>query len=176
MNEDFQLRLKQAFDGGRMSDIARRLKIPHATVRNYFTGRLPASDVLIKIARETNVSLNWLLIGVGEMYVSGERPIDLDHIFTQMIDELLDQRIGRRKETSDAGSTDEVGEFDVESALVESDDPQIVMSAWLRHEKREYPQDYGAVFFQGWENYTDEEKLAAVHDAKNVLDRSLKSK
>ena len=72
-----------------MSDIARRLGIPHATVRNYFAGRLPAPEVLMKIAAKTNVSLNWLLLGVGEMYVPGARPVDFGKLLEDKIDEAV---------------------------------------------------------------------------------------
>jgi transcriptional regulator with XRE-family HTH domain len=55
-----------------MADIARRIgSYRHATIRNYFQGRLPAPEVLIKIANETNVSLNWLLTGDGEIVPDG---------------------------------------------------------------------------------------------------------
>ena len=57
LSRDFIDRLNTAFDNVTMADVARRLKIPHATVRNYYQGRLPASEVLIKIANETGVSL-----------------------------------------------------------------------------------------------------------------------
>ncbi|MBL8183167.1 MAG: hypothetical protein JNL64_16350, partial [Blastocatellia bacterium] len=50
MSDEFIERLKLAFGHGSMADIARRLELPHATIRNYFGGRLPAPDVLIKIA------------------------------------------------------------------------------------------------------------------------------
>ena len=41
---------------------------------------------------------------------------------------------------------------------------------------REYPEDYGVVFFQGWSSYSKAEKIEAVRDAKKVLDRTLKAK
>jgi hypothetical protein len=47
MSDSFKERLAQAFGFATMAQIARRLGIPHATVRNYFGGRLPAPEVLI---------------------------------------------------------------------------------------------------------------------------------
>jgi hypothetical protein len=64
--------------------------------------------------------------------------------------------------------------FDVESAVRKYDDPQKVMNEWFLFEGREYPQDYGVVFFNGWESLSPDDKIDAVHDAKRVLDRSLK--
>jgi len=50
------------------------------------------------------------------------------------------------------------------------------MSEWFRHEGRRAPKDFGVIFFQGWETYTDAEKAEAVKDAKKVLDRALRKK
>jgi len=48
-----------------VAEIARHLEVPHATVRNYFNERLPATEILIKLANQTGVSLTWLLIEKG---------------------------------------------------------------------------------------------------------------
>ena len=177
MIEKFQDRLKQVFDNASMAEIARRLELPHATVRNYFQGRMPAPDVLIKIANETNVSLNWLLTGKGELFAGGG-PLsqDLDDIFEKKIEEMIERKLAERNlvEVEDLGDVDSRPEFDAAAAIRKYNDPRLVMNEWFRHEGRKYPDDYGVVFFQGWESYTDEEKLDAVKDAKKVLDRTLK--
>ena len=175
MNGDFVARLQTAFDNASMADVARRLKIPHATVRNYYQGRLPAPDVLIKIANETSVSLNWLLIGTGDMYAGERPPIGLGKFIEEKIGEMIEQKLGLlgRQPIVELGTVDLDEEFDVESALIRSDDPQLVMSEWFRHEGRVYPQDYGIVFFRGWETFSHEDKVAAVRDAKQMLDRVL---
>jgi AcrR family transcriptional regulator len=177
MSQNFADRLKHVFDNASMADIARRLDLPHATVRNYFQGRMPAPDVLIKIANETNVSLNWLLTGKGDVYAGGAvaQVIDLDEIFEKKIEEMIDRKLaGRIIEIDDLGEVDAPPEFDAAAAIRRLNDPRLVMNEWFRHEGRKYPEDYGVVFFQGWETYTDEEKLDAVRDAKKVLDRTLK--
>lgn len=175
MNKDFILRLNRAFDHESMADVARRLGIPHATVRNYYQGRLPASDVLIKIANETNVSLNWLLIGTGDMYVGQTPKIGLGRFIEDRIGEIIDEKLVAlgSNYVKDLGSVDMREAFDVETALSKFGDPQSVMNAWFEHEGRECPQDYGVVFFRGWETFSIEDKIAAVCDAKRVLDRSL---
>ena len=172
MNEDFILRLRKAFDNASMAVVARRLGIPHATVRNYYQGRLPAPEVLIKIATETEISLNWLLIGTGDMYAGQSPPVGLGKFIEAKIGEMIDQKIAAigGGGISDFGTIDE---FDVEAALAASDDPQRVMSDWFAFEEREYPKDFGVVFFRGWESFSPEEKIAAINDAKRVLDRSL---
>jgi len=178
MADGFEERLKQAFNFETMAAIARRLGIPHATVRNYFRGRMPAPDVLIKIANETNVSLNWLLIGTGEIFVTDALRPDLGKLIDRRIEEIVTEKLGtwRSETVQDLGAVDLKPAFDIESVVRKYDDPQRAMSDWFHHEGRDYPQDYGVVFFQGWETFTIEEKLDAVKDAKKVLDRTLKRK
>lgn len=178
MNEEFIERLKQAFDYESMAEIARRIDVPHATIRNYFQGRMPAPEVLIKIANETNVSLNWLLAGTGEMYLPGARPLDLGWVLEERIEEIIDRKLAKRfnGDVQDLGRIDAAPKFDVEAAVARLGDPHLVMSEWFRHEDREYPKDFGVVFFQGWESYTSEERVEAVKDAKKVLDRTLRNR
>src|ERR1041385_3303337 len=97
MNLEFSKRLAQAFDYVKMSDIARRIGVPHATVRNYFHGRMPAPEVLIKIADETNVSINWLLTGRGEMFLDTPKHIDLGRILETKIGEIIDRKLGNKE-------------------------------------------------------------------------------
>lgn len=178
MKEEFTDRLKQAFGYATMAEIARRLDVPHATIRNYFQGRMPAPEVLIKIANETNVSLNWLLTGAGEMYVPGGRPLDLGWVLEERIGEIIDKKLNERLngDVQELGRIDAAPKFDVEAAVIRLGDPHLVMGEWFRHENREYPKDFGVVFFQGWESYTAEERVEAVKDAKKVLDRTLRNR
>ncbi len=53
-----------------VAEIAQKLHVPHATVRNYFKGRLPATEILAKIANETGVSLTWLLTNQGPQWAA----------------------------------------------------------------------------------------------------------
>ena len=63
--------------------------------------------------------------------------------------------------------------FNIEDAVSRLDDPTEVMRQWMQHEGRDFPEDYGVVFFRGWESFTPEQKIEAVRDAKRVLDRTL---
>jgi transcriptional regulator with XRE-family HTH domain len=174
-NKDFIVRLRKLFEGESMADVARRLDMPHATVRNYYNGRLPAPEVLMKIANETGVSLNWLLIGAGDMYGGQRPPIGLGKFLEERITEIVDQRIASlgKDVVTELKTVDFREAFDVEAAVLKFKDPQSVMSEWFRYEGREYPQDYGIVFFRGWAAFSQEDRVAAVYDAKRVLDRSL---
>lgn len=171
MNKEFVARLNRTFDNESMADVAKRLDLPHATVRNYFQGRLPSAEVLIKIANETNISLNWLLAGKGEIY-GGQMPaVGLGRFIEQRIEAMIDERISAMN-VQDLGAADGRA-FNIEAALAELGDPDKIMNAWFKYEKREYPSDYGIVFFKGWESFSVDEKIAAVTDAKRVLDRTL---
>ena len=176
---EFQDRLARIFDFGTMAEIARRLDLPHATIRNYFGGRLPSPEVLIKIADATNVSLNWLLTGKGEMYAGKPKGLDIGIVLEERIAEIIDRKLAERLEPGSvkhAPPAEEERAFDVDDAIERLRDPNQVMSEWFRFEGREYPQDFGVVFFQGWESFTPEERIDAVHDAKKVLDRTLSKK
>ncbi|MEP7213791.1 MAG: helix-turn-helix domain-containing protein [Acidobacteriota bacterium] len=174
MADKFSERLGEAFDNATMAAIARRLGVPHATVRNYFGGRMPSPEVLIKIARETNVSLNWLLTGTGDRFVRYDRPIDLGKVLEQKIEQIVDAKLAERLGPAVPKTSSAVPEFDVELAVTRLNDPERVMSEWFRHDGREYPQDFGVVFFQGWHSFSPSEKLDAVRDARKVLDRTLR--
>jgi len=174
----FQERLGRIFDYGSMADIARRLSLPHATVRNYFGGRLPAPEVLIKIADVTNVSLNWLLTGKGEMYAGEPKGLDVGRVIDARIAEIVERKLAERfePEVQQLGTIDEPQPFDVVDAIAKFGDPQRVMSEWFKFEGRKYPKDFGVVFFQGWETFSEDERVDAIHDAKKVLDRTLRNK
>jgi len=173
-NNEFISRFKKAFEGATMAVIARRLGIPHATVRNYYQeGRLPAPEVLIKIAAVTGISLNWLLLGTGEMYATAHPSIGLGRFLEDKVSEMVDKRFAELNSGAvmDLGTVDE---FNVEASLKKHNDPQLVMSEWFEHEGRAYPQDYGVMFFRGWDGFSDEDKTAALYDAKQLLDRVLR--
>lgn len=174
VNKDFVLRLDRTFEHEMMSDVARRLGIPHATVRNYYQGRLPAPEVLIKIANVTNVSLNWLLTGKGEMYGNQKPAVGLGRFIEDKVIEIVDRRLAELGH----GTVQELGlvdEFDVEAAIGKYHDPISVMNAWFAHEGRECPSDLGMVFFKGWESFTSVERAAAISDAKRMIDRSIQT-
>ena len=173
----FQERLSSAFGNASMAEIARRINAPHATVRNYFQGRMPAPEVLIKIANETNVSLNWLLLGTGEMFAPGAVPVDIGKAIDERIELIVEKKIaetlGKRNVSNAPRRPPKT--FDIAEAISRFNDPHKIMNEWFAFEGREYPRDFGVAFFRGWESYTPAEKIDAIIDAKKVLDRSLKN-
>src|SRR5688572_28851155 len=115
MDQEFSKRLQEAFGFATMAAVAKRLGIPHATVRNYYNGRLPAPEVLIKIANETNVSLNWLLIGAGEMYAGEPKRIDIDDIIDKRIEQAIDRKLASKRGEciQELGAVDMPPAFDI---------------------------------------------------------------
>ena len=178
INQEFRSRLQKVFNYASMAQVARQLGIPHATVRNYFKeGRLPATEVLIKIADVTGVSINWLLLGQGEMYAGQLPPIGIGRFLEEKIVEIVDKRFAEHGlgAPARAAGAEVLDDFDVAAALGRYDDPQKVMSDWLSYEGRVFPTDFGVACFGGWESFSIEEKIEALMDARKVLDRNLRS-
>jgi hypothetical protein len=138
---------------------------------------MPAPEVLIKIANETNVSLNWLLLGTGEMFAPGSVPVDIGKAIDERIELIVEKKIaetlGKRKIPQPAKAPAKT--FDIAAAINRFNDPHKIMNEWFAFEGREYPRDFGVAFFRGWESYTPTERIDAINDAKKVLDRSLKN-
>lgn len=173
-NQDFVDRLNLTFENRNMAQVGRMLDLPHATVRNYYQeGRLPAPEVLIKIANVTNVSLNWLLTGKGNMHGERVPAMSIGNFIEMRIGEIIEKRLAGET-IQDLGSAD-AASFELDNAIADLNDPQKVMDAWFAFERREYPSDYGVDFFRGWQAFTPEEKRAALIDAKRMLDRSLRN-
>ncbi|MCC6824575.1 MAG: helix-turn-helix domain-containing protein [Acidobacteria bacterium] len=169
-NSAFIERLHLTFEHRSMAEVGRMLGVPHATIRNYYQeGRLPSAEVLIKIANTTNVSLNWLLTGRGDMYGGRVPPIGLDKSIERKIAEMIDVRL--------AGLIVPTGRstnaFDLKGAVAESIAPEKIMQIWLEADGRKYPSDFGVAFFRGWEKFSSEEKIEALKDARRILDRVL---
>lgn len=153
-------------------DVTRRLKIPHATVRNYYQGRLPAPEVFIKIANETGVSLNWLLIGTGYKYAGLVAPIGIGRFLEEKIEQIIDKKLAATLEQSRPNTVIPYSFADAD-AVISLDNPHAVINEWFSFENRECPRDYGIVFFRGWEVFSQKEKIGAASDAMKVQDRSL---
>jgi len=62
----FGERLRTAFDNAKNAEIARKLRVSDAAVKNYINGRVPNIDILLLINILTGRSLDWLLLGKDE--------------------------------------------------------------------------------------------------------------
>lgn len=169
----FSSRFRKLFEFATMSEVSKRLNVPHATVRNYYHGRLPAPDILIKIANETGVSLTWLLTGSGEMYLTAAGGRDLGRALEGLIVSIVDRRLAEIERDKKKPAKSTLG-FDLDVAVRRHNDPKVILNEWYEFEGEKPPKDFGVVFFRGWETFTTDEKVEAVRDARRVLDRSKK--
>ena len=171
---DFGERLKTIFGNATNREIASLLGVSPPAVQNYVDGRVPPAETLMKIAAVTNCDLHWLLTGK-------ESPTKTEIVEKKIFDPLIDRsamqamirEIVREEllqaDVQDLGSVDG---FDLAEAVERLDDPQAIMNEWYRADGLAAPADYGIVFFRGWKAFSREEKIAALRDARRVLDRA----
>lgn len=72
--DSFGERLKAAFNFASQAEIARKMGVSEAAVKNYIDGRVPNADKLLQIRALTNCNLDWLLTGEGNT----KREFDLE--------------------------------------------------------------------------------------------------
>jgi transcriptional regulator with XRE-family HTH domain len=67
MNKQFSLRFAQIIDsmGINPTEFARRAKIPQGTVSKCLNGHVPTARILLRIAKLSGKSVDWLLVGAG---------------------------------------------------------------------------------------------------------------
>jgi phage repressor protein C with HTH and peptisase S24 domain len=68
-NWEFVERFVDACGTSKPAEIQRLLKMRYQTVRNYLEGRLPHTEVLIRISEQTSCSIDWLLTGRGKKFI-----------------------------------------------------------------------------------------------------------
>jgi transcriptional regulator with XRE-family HTH domain len=93
-DSSFGDRLRHVFNGASNIDIAERLGAAPSAITNYMGGRLPAGDILKKIAEQTGCDLNWLLTGKEAKGEGGVVPvqesfIDLGEVRRDAVKEFL---------------------------------------------------------------------------------------
>jgi len=64
-SKGFISRLIEACGSGRPADLQRSLNISYQAAKNYLSGRLPSTEMLMIISERTGVSIDWLLTGRG---------------------------------------------------------------------------------------------------------------
>lgn len=58
--------------GGKHTKFAKMAGIPISTFQSYLSQRIPKPEHLIRISEKFNVSMDWLLTGKGDQYISEE--------------------------------------------------------------------------------------------------------
>lgn len=68
MNGPFSARLAETIEamGTSPTEFARRAKIPQGTISKCLSGHVPTARILLRIAKFTGKSVDWLLLGAGE--------------------------------------------------------------------------------------------------------------
>jgi transcriptional regulator with XRE-family HTH domain len=68
MRSPFSARLAETIGAMGMSptEFARRAKIPQGTISKCLSGHVPTARILLRIAKFTGKSVDWLLLGAGE--------------------------------------------------------------------------------------------------------------
>ena len=68
MNKQFSLRLAETVQAMGMgpTEFARKAGIPQGTISKCLSGHVPTARILLRIAKFTGKSVDWLLLGTGE--------------------------------------------------------------------------------------------------------------
>lgn len=84
LNPAFGSRLKEAFKGASVNEIADKLQVSYNGARNYLLGRVPSWDKLIEISNITSCSIEWLLTGKGSRDTSVQVNSNSDSVCVQL--------------------------------------------------------------------------------------------
>lgn len=76
----FGQRFRLAFGNAKYAEIARKIGVSTAAIKNYAAGRVPDDTKLILISKATNCNLHWLLTGDGPQIVPQDTTHQLDAI------------------------------------------------------------------------------------------------
>jgi hypothetical protein len=158
-------RVLRAFGCSTVSEAADILEMNYHTLRNYLQLRRDApTDLWIRIARMTNVSLDWLLTG------RGERDMTFDpesRIFEASLEEkirhVVRDELGQRPPR-------EPSAFDLGGAIERYKTLEATLTAWFEFEGKELPADF-AVNFHGWEKLSAEDRLLTASEIKQLIER-----
>lgn len=100
-NTGFITRLIEACGSERPTDLQRSLNISYQAAKNYLTGRLPNTEMLMIISERTGVSIDWLLTGrgsklVADRYAEGASivPGHADAFVRKICLEVINERFG----------------------------------------------------------------------------------
>jgi hypothetical protein len=100
-NKGFVFRLIEACGSGKPADLQRSLNVSYQAAKNYLSGRLPNTEILIIISERTGVSIDWLLTGRGtkllaDRYAEGAPlpPGHADAFVRKICVEVINERFG----------------------------------------------------------------------------------
>lgn len=169
MTTSFEERLLGLF-GLNLKEIAEKLGVNYHTFRNWAkeTRDIPPSE-LAKIAKMTNVSLNWLLLGEGEKYQSPAATPDLIDVLNSHLRRIIREEIAASSQAKD--SVQELGSVDefLADSVSRFDDASTVLMLWYAHDHLPVPE-LSPVSFSGWADMTLEQKVRQIKFIRESLE------
>lgn len=101
IHREFITRLIEACGSGRPADLQRSLNISYQAAKNYLTGRLPNTEMMMIISERTGVSIDWLLTGRGAKLLADRHaegapvlPGHADAFVRKICVEVINERFG----------------------------------------------------------------------------------
>lgn len=174
-NENISKRLISAFNAKDLKEVASKIDEKYTSLHNWTSGRRDfPTEVLIKIAKMTNVSIGWILTGEGEKDLKSHKQTSLDETFRDIVREIVREELTASlkpeipsTQVQDLGTVDA---FDVEDAVEKYATLEETLEAWYKFEGKNLPEGFG-LNFSGWAKLSHDAKVATVKDIKTFADK-----
>ena len=160
-----EARVLGAFGRESLGDIAELMQMNYHTLRNYLQLRRDApTDFWIRIAKMTNVSLDWLLTGRGDMHFGAEAESRvLEASLEEKIRSVVREELGAQPAPAKPA-------FDLSKAIEKYKTLESTLAAWFKFEGKELPADF-AVNFHGWDKLSAEDRLLTASEIKHLIEK-----
>ncbi len=97
----FGQRFRIAFGNAKNAEIARKMDVSEAAIKNYVAGRVPDAEKLLLIKALTNCNLDWLLTGAEQASLPAREP-SLEDVFDRRMRDIVREEIANlRSEISE---------------------------------------------------------------------------
>ena len=103
-SQDFTERFIEVCGSSRPTDIQQLLGISYQAAKNYLSGRLPNTEVLLAISERTPFSIDWLLTGRGKKFIDKAMSVDtpppagrMESFVRQICVEVINEMIPERE-------------------------------------------------------------------------------
>lgn len=177
-DENISKRLVSAFNAKDLKDVATKLDEKYTSLHNWASGRRDfPTKILIKIAKLTNVSIDWILTGEGDKPLKPSDRVNLDETIRKIVREIVREEFelfvteNKQIPIQDLGAIDA---FDLEKSIKKYNSVDKVLEDWYRHEGKDIPEGFSGFLYQGWENLSFDEKVEAIKQQKKLLDKTSK--
>lgn len=165
INTDFGKRLKTAFDGATNKEIAQRIGEKEGTVGFYVRGRIPSADILIKISKATQCSIDWLLTGEKKAVPPPELPFHFQ-LLEDRIREIVREEMAAASPVQDLGTVDDFLARQIESGY----NPNTILVNWFERDGIDAGH-LATSAFSGWDKMTLQEKIKELKAVRGIMKR-----